>query len=147
MSEDISYWIQNSDFSNPGGLGDSNPFESVAHFMGILQTYDWAKENAYEDKCMANDDPCCPAGIGIVKPCGHILHICPNAKNQSGLVSLHHKKPGKLFGLIKMKRTTVSDFENVPRSKFEACVKNFMASDYNQILRPLDRYAAKEITS
>lgn len=129
----VSYWIQNSDFSNPTGLDDSNPFQSVAHILQMIETYDWGRENAYEKKSHASADDCCPAGIGIVKPGGTMLHICPVAVDRTAQIHLHYKTEVKLLGLIKTTKGVVNSFENVAWSLFEPIIELFIKSDYDKI--------------
>ena len=139
----MNYWIQNSDFSNPTGLGESELVESAGQLLGILAEYDWAKENAYEEKCLAkNNDDCCPAGIGIVSDEGHILHICPKMTKGTAVVHLHHEVSTKILGFIKSTKDQVTTFENVPQSKLESAIKNFLANEYAAILDAFKAYAS-----
>jgi len=136
----VEYWIQNSDYSNPTGLGESEPVQSAKQITDIIRDYDWAKENAYEEKCMANNDDCCPAGIGLVADDGYILHICPQAKLGTAMVHFHHDVPAKVLGFIKSTKSQVTTYEKIPLTKLESAIKNFLATDYDAIIGSFQGY-------
>ena len=138
----MDYWIQNSDFSNPTGIGESEPVESVRQLMNILTEYDWAKENAYEEKCLANNDSCCPAGIGIVAEDGHLLHICPKVKKGTVDVHFQHSVSIKILGFIKWNKSQWTTYEKIPFAKLESAVKSFLANDYAAISTTFKKYEA-----
>jgi len=135
-----SYWIQNSDFSNPDGMDNANPFQSVSHILELIDNYDWAKENIYEAEQEKTGQDYCPAGIGIVKAPGVILHICPQAKDKTALIHLHYKLPQKLFGFIPTQKDVQISFNYVPWAAFENCLQSFMQSDYDRIAQALKTY-------
>ena len=138
----IIYWIQNSDYSNPTGLGESEPVKSAKQILDVLMNYDWAKENAYEDKCLANEENCCPAGIGLVAQDSHILHICPNAKLYSATVYFHHRVSAKVLGFIKTSKIQTTTYEKIPLTKLESPIKNFLAGEYETILKSFHGYTS-----
>jgi len=136
----VNFWIQNSDYSNPTGLGESEPVQSVKQIADILRDYDWANENAYEEKCMANNNDCCPAGIGIVADDGYILHICPQTKLGTATINFHHRGPTKILGFIKSSKTQVTTYEKIPLTKLESAIKNFLAAEYEAIIGSFKGY-------
>jgi hypothetical protein len=129
----VEYWIQNSDFSNPEGLSENEPVQSAKQIVAILREYDWARENAYEEKRLMEDGDCCPAGIGIMAEDGHIFHICPKAKLGKAIVYFHHQVPAKIFGFINFSKSQITTYEDVPLTKLESAIKKFLANEYDAI--------------
>ncbi|NLT69247.1 MAG: hypothetical protein GXX91_00970 [Verrucomicrobiaceae bacterium] len=63
---------------------------------------------------------CCPAGIGIVRGDGQILHICPNGN--SALV--HRHSSARVLGFL-WQRPVVQTSDNVPLSDVPRLVRIF----------------------
>jgi len=138
----FSYWIQNSDYSNPTGLSESELVTSAAQVIEVFNGYDWAKENAYQARCEEGGSDCCPAGMGIVKTAGVILHICPNVESKTAVMHMHYPVPTKLLGFIKTQKASLTTFSDVPWPMIADVISKFLEDDYDAISETLERYAA-----
>lgn len=118
-----AYWIQGSDYSNRAE-GD---IKTARQMIELLETHDWAAEQLHLD---AAGEDACPAGLGIVKEAGVILHLCPNP---DGTIMTHCTvtETHKLFGLFNTTKDITLTVEKLDRNIAIAAIPKFLAADEN----------------
>lgn len=121
------YWIQNSDFSIPAHLSNNEPVSSAEQVLKVLSSYDWIKQNDYEDQCTERNLDCAPAGIGIISKPGTILHICPRPAEKLALIHLHIE-------------SDLTSYENVPESYYPQIVGQFLNAEFEGAVSLLKPY-------
>ena len=86
----MNAWLQSSDLSAHDLSLDA------AEAVRTLQTHDWAQEIRRQADRERSGLESCPAGIGLMRDDGQILHICPSG--DSALV--HYHRNVRLLGFL-----------------------------------------------
>ena len=109
-------WLQSSNFSTQSLKADVN---SV---LEALESHDWLGENLAMQQLERSGSNFCPAGIGIVRGDGQILHICPDRK--SALV--HHHVSARVLDFL-WRRPVTRTAHAVPLSDLPRLIRIFFS--------------------
>ena len=116
-----TYWIQGSDYS----VREEDNVTSARQIVERLDAHDWAAEHALLESL---GDDGCPAGLGIVREVGIILHLCPNSDGTI-MTSCNVSVPYKFLGFINATKLVMLDVEKLARSVAIAAIPKFLAAD------------------
>lgn len=117
-------WLQSADLSHRDFDVD------VDGAIRALSSHDWVGETALSKRLESEGRDFCPAGLGLVRRDGQILHVCP--EGDSAVVHWH--RPTRLLGFL-WKRQKVRTWEDVPLSSVPAAIRDF----YNENDAALER--------
>jgi hypothetical protein len=109
-------WLQSSDLSSQE-IGTD--VESV---LLALASHDWLAERQVFDQLEGAGSDCCPAGIGLVRDDGQILHICPD----QGSALVHHHRTIRLLGFLWRRQVTRTETA-VPVGELPGLIRTFFA--------------------
>lgn len=100
----IKAWIQSSDFT-------SKEYENVDvnKAIELFESHDWNSEFEKEKSLYDNGEESCTAGLGLVHPDGHVMHICPVSEGKN---MIHYNMEKKVPFLIIFSQI-VNDFKTV----------------------------------
>lgn len=131
----FTFWIQKSDLSV---AIDDEVVTSAAQVLSVFDTFNWQAELDNLKESESTGDENCPAGLGIVKPNGEILHLCPNP-DKTVLAIWHHRVPYKLFGFIKITRINLTTDENLALQTAREAINRFIKEDDNWLLSNINQ--------
>ena len=115
-------WLQSSDLSAREFGAD------LSTVIAALQDHDWLAEETLEHQRSDAGQVSCPAGLGLVREDGRILHICPNASG--ALVHFHH--PSRALGFLWRVQRIRSNL-NVPHGRLVELIELFFEHRDTQI--------------
>jgi hypothetical protein len=109
-------WLQSSDFSSRDIGAD---LDAVLH---ALASHDWQAEHLAFEQLEAAGSDACPAGIGLVREDGRILHICPG----QGAAMVHHHRPTRVLGFLWRRQETRTE-NAVPLGELPGLIRKFIS--------------------
>ena len=109
-------WLQSSDLSTQNLKAD------VHSVLDALESHDWLAENLAMEQLEKSGSDSCPAGIGIVRGDGQILHICPS--RSTALV--HHHVSTRFLGFL-WRRPVTRTAQAVPLSDLPRLIRIFIS--------------------
>ena len=107
-------WLQSADFSHRDFEAD------VDGAIRARSSHDWYAETALSKRLEAEGKECCPAGLGLVRGDGRILHVCP----EGGSAVVHWHRPTRVLGFL-WKQQSVRTWSDIPLSSIPIAIHNF----------------------
>lgn len=109
-------WIQSADLSSRDMDVDAEGA------MRAFSSHDWAGESARARQLEADGEEWCPAGLGLVRGDGHVLHLCPDGVT----LVVHWQRPASGF----FSRTPAPlTWEHVPYASVPSLIRHFYGND------------------
>src|SRR5690606_34730305 len=109
-------WLQSSDLSSRTIRADT------ASVLEALETHDWLTEDLTMQQLERDGLDSCPAGIGLVRGDGQILHVCPGPKT----ALVHHHLPARFLGFL-WRRNVTRTAPNVPLQDVPRLIRIFFS--------------------
>jgi hypothetical protein len=107
-------WLQSADLSH-------RDFEADADgAIRTLSSHDWDAETALSKRLESEGKESCPAGLGLVRKDGQILHVCP----EGGSAVVHWHRPMRVLGFL-WKQPSVRTWVDIPLSSIPTAIRNF----------------------
>ncbi len=107
---DNRLWIQSADYSSK-----IHPLVDANESIRMYRAHDWTKELALLSEMQAEQQDCCPPGIGFLRDDGRFLHICPDG---DGRISLY-------FQPAHAPKSSTWTYSDLPESDAEVAIKAF----------------------
>ena len=115
-------WLQSADFSSEDFNLD---LEGIVH---LYESHDWSSANELEKELTASGKEACEPGLGIVKPGGYILHICPYGES----ATVHYHRPKRLWGFL-WPLNKVETNTAISASDITELIERFACDDYDRV--------------
>jgi hypothetical protein len=112
----MNCWLQSSDLSSRSLRADTG---SV---LEAFETHDWLAEDLSMQQLERDGLDSCPAGIGLVRGDGQILHVCPGP----GAALVHHHFPARALGFL-WRRNLTRTAQNVPLHEVPRLIRIFFS--------------------
>ena len=127
----LTYWIQKADLST---AVEDEVVTSASLVLSAFDNFDWQAELNNFEQLGAKGVENCPPGLGVVRPNGVILHLCPNS-DESVMAFWHHKVPSKLLGFINSTRIETTTVENLELKIAREAINRFIKGDDEWLIR------------
>ena|SRR5690606_30030521 len=109
-------WLQSSDLSWRALRAD------VGSVLDSFQAHDWLSEDASMREREESGLDACPAGIGMVRGDGQILHVCPGPTT----ALVHHHFPSRVLGFL-WRRTVTKTVMDMPLHHVPRLIRIFFS--------------------
>lgn len=111
-------WLQSADVSS------KDLVLGAEEAVRLLSTHDWAAEESARRRLESERKDFCPAGFGLVRADGNILHVCPDGISST----VYWMEPYKALGFLKLQRTHT--WSGVPGVVTQQAIRHYYNADY-----------------
>jgi hypothetical protein len=121
-------WIQSADASS------KDLALEVEDAVRLLSAHSWAEEESMRKSLESERKDFCPAGFGLVRGDGNILHVCPDGVSST----IYWMDPYKALGFVKLQRTHA--WIGVPLVLAQQAIRHYFAAEYAMLKDALADY-------
>lgn len=126
--KNVKTWIQHSDLK----VENLEPHD-CQRLLELFKAHPWEAEQTLYVRLEQANDECCPAGIGVNKLTGELLHICQESSGQFFLFVEAVKKT-KFLGLFPGKRTLYWSPKNLSVTDVLGVIESFYAMNSDEFV-------------
>ena len=117
-------WLQSADFAHRDVDAD------LDGVLAAFASHDWDSEAQLAERLASEGQDFCPAGLGLVRSDGQILHICPGRDS----VVVHWHRPVRVLGFL-WKRRSVHTWSGFSLFAIPGAIRSFFGANDAELER------------